>query len=581
MKDSVNNDIIINQNNNSQELDNVSLDSGMDEAVPNDISVLNSSNSVPLNNSQNINEGNSQDNEEAENTATEQKKETKDETAEAESTDETAETITELSDDETAEIIADSVVAAESKKKGENQKTKGKKTKEPQFDEFGREILEPTFENMLTMSKNTIKLHYSKLKNEIYLYKYIKNKFKGDGEIFYKGDNTLFCIKLKEEQILLYCALPEGSLDKNVYPHRIIKNEEYKDVPIQITINSTNAALKRALELVNLVMDINAVMKAKSVVPVAYAEKYPFNPNAVLRGNENIPPNEEEYSGEEYEDIQGEITNYLTEKVAEKAPTKSAKKGREKLEEQRQTAKSLKAAIALTEPIVYFYDIAADKENNALFVNIQQVLNDRFLGKLVPQHFFAIAEGSERIEKLNFLALEAAVLDCNVKPDKYFALDISSRLLIKKDNVKKLIKEAKTENENLIMAFDCSLLEALGETAKNAITSLKDAGIKIMLDNIEQAGLRALTEFFIDYLRLDARYYTEDQPKSIAQLDMLTGFTKVQGITTVANQVENTKQALFMLNHGVDAIQGRAVSVPRRLVHIALKEQKPLPVSGG
>lgn len=442
-------------------------------------------------------------------------------------------------------------------------------------------ILEPVFENFLRLSKNSLKLNYSKIKNAILSYKLMKCEFNGAFEIFTKGKDKLFLMSISVDKLLLNCALPEGSLDKKVYPHRLIKKEEFKPYPVQISV-SGSGALKRALELVTLVMDTKKIPKANVAVPVAYGEKYPFIQNAAIKGFEDKIP--KDTSGDEYKDIYGEITKNI---VAAKLPKPDGEKkqkplkGAEKLTEKRQTATTVKGAIALAEPIVYFYDAVADRENKVAFVYMQQVLNDKFSGKILPQHYFAVAEGSERIDKLNFLQLETIVKDCEMRPDLLFAMNVSCRLLLKKDNLKKLIKNSKTTKENLIFVFDCALLEALGELGFDAVSQMKDNGLKIMADNVEQAGMKVLTEYYIDYIRIDARYYAEDKPKAVSHLDMLTGYAKVQGITTVATGVENTKQAIFMLSHGVDCIQGMAVCNPRRLVHAAVREKKNLPAVGG
>lgn len=441
-------------------------------------------------------------------------------------------------------------------------------------------ILEATFENFLRLSKNSVKLNYSRIKNAILSYKLIECKFEGYTEVFFKGKDMLFLIGIKKDRLLLNLALPEDSLDKKVYPHRALKNNEYKPYPIQVTIGAP-VTLRRALELVTLVMDTKKIPKSNVAVPVAYAEKYPFMHNAVIKDFEDWVTGDT--SGDDYKDISGEIAKTI---IAKKMPKpedggKKPLKGKDKLAEIRQTATTVKGAIALAEPIVYFYDAVADRENKIAFMFMQQVLNDKFLGKMIPQHYFAIAEGSDRIEKLNFLQLEAIVKDCAMRPDLLFAMDLSCRLLLKKDTLNKLIKKSKTENENLMFIFDCELLEATGELGFNAIKDLKDNGLKIMVENVEQAGMKVMTEYYIDYIRIDTRYYPEEQPKALAYLDMLTGFAKVQGITTVATNVENTKQAIFMLKHGVDCIQGTAVSAPRRLVSAAVREKKTLPAVGG
>src|SRR5690554_1842647 len=102
--------------------------------------------------------------------------------------------------------------------------------KDKNYDKSKREILDYTFENILRMSKNSLKLNYSKLKNYICCYKYINSRFEKDKEIFYKSKKTLFILKIGSNSLSLYCRLPENSLDKKKFPHRQLTNKEYNEI---------------------------------------------------------------------------------------------------------------------------------------------------------------------------------------------------------------------------------------------------------------------------------------------------------------------------------------------------------------
>jgi EAL domain-containing protein (putative c-di-GMP-specific phosphodiesterase class I) len=440
-------------------------------------------------------------------------------------------------------------------------------------------------------------------------YKDIKRSFDGETERFRRGRDDLYRIALGDKSLTLYCALNPDSIDANVYPHEALdkKTDLYKYTRVVLTLTDEKS-LKNAIELVRLTADIRQIPKLNVIVPVAYAEKYPVNTGAVLKGDEEIPPVEGAYMTSEYDDIYGELTarfvSELDEKAAEETDEPSMmcdsidldtstdvedsadeeephETGAEKLQNRRQTAKNIRAAIALAEPIVYFYDVSLDKNNEVSYVNMQQVLNDKFLGKLLNIHYFAIAEGSERIEDLNFLALSAAKEICDANPKLNFAIQISCRLLIKPYTLSKLIKDGQTENKNLIMAFDCALLDALGDKAISALKALKASGIQLMADNCEQGGMKALTAYGMDYIRFDCRYYNAANIKEVSYLKLVTGYCASNGITTSAQYCDSQKDAYFMLSHGIVTIQGRAIGEPKRLLHAAMKERKKLAVVGG
>lgn len=424
------------------------------------------------------------------------------------------------------------------------------------YDAYGREIIKNVFENRLRLSTNSVKLAYGKLKNELLSYADVKRRFVNKQERFYKGGEW-FCIFSIGDKVLEVTTADEA---------------------IDVKREKDGVSIRNALALIKTLAEKKELVKKDYYVPTAYAERYPFNPEAVLEGEEERAPEENEFDGREYEPIDGELNKDIVAELMGDDFDIEEREGRERLEALRQQATTIKGAVALTEPIVYFYNAARTDENNIGYVTVQQVLNDKFLGKMLPQQFFAVAEGSERIETLNILSIKQAATDCDLNPDTLFVTQASARLLIKEDVLKRLIRNAKTEKGNLILAFDCALLEALGEKGLSGIRRLAENNIKIMIDNTENAGLKVLTEYNIDYLRFDARYYKEEDEKKTAHLDMVSGYAKVQGIKTTALYVGTVKEAKYFLTHGIGNIEGDLVGKPVRLIHNAVKEAKRLPL---
>lgn len=444
-------------------------------------------------------------------------------------------------------------------------------------DVYGREILDRTFPNLLSLSVNSVKIDYSRLKNAILSYRGLRCSFDGESELFKRGKDAFARFKIENGKLTLTLAIPSGSIDKKVYPHKKAgKNESEKSLETVVSV-ANRAARERAVELLSLVAGLLKCEKNDSAAMVAYAERFPVNRNAVLRGEEEVPPEENRFDSEEYEDITGGVLREIEEAKGIVRKKSRPKKAKEELQDRRQTAKSVKGALALSEPVVYYYDVAVDKEDKPLFINVRQVLNDKFLGKLLPEQFFAVAEGSERIEQFNFLSVEAAASDAERYPEYVFVVQTSVRLLLKAETRKKLMKVISAAAGNLALSLDCALLEAAGETAAAAVKELRSAGAKILLDNSEQAGMRALTDFDYEFLRFDARYYRDGSKKSEAHLATLAGFAKTLGIASVASNVETVKEAVSFLTKGVGGVEGFIVEEPKRIVQSALKERKKLP----
>ena len=444
-------------------------------------------------------------------------------------------------------------------------------------------ILPLTLDNKIHQSTNTIKLLYSKLKNEILSYKTVRAEMTVKNENFKVAKKIIARMTVVGDVVRLYLALDPEEYSTRKYKHRDASDQQgYEGTRLMMKIaGETERAL--ASKLIAELMKKLGLERNKRYAYVPYAEKYPYIKNGVFKGDEDKP--RVKHEGEEYADIYGELTEHLRSQmgatdawgVPKGYTAEDGLTARDLLELQRSKAKTINAGVALATPIVYFYDAAINEAGEVQYLNVQQVLNDKFLGKMIPQEYFAIAESSTRIEELNFFALDTVVKDCNENPNLRFVTKISCRLLLKQETLTKLVEKMKTEHGNLILAFDCAMLEAVGFVGISAINALKSQGALIMIDNAESASMRVLTEYDFDYLRLDARYYNGDSSKRLAHLDMITGYAAVENIITTSINCEHKEEARILLNHGVKVIQGDAVARPMRLINLALTNIKPVP----
>jgi len=444
-------------------------------------------------------------------------------------------------------------------------------------------ILPLTLDNKIHQSTNTIKLLYSKLKNELLSYKTVKAEMNVKNENFKSAKKIIARMTMVAESVRLYLALDPAAYSTKKFKHRDASDQQgYEGTLLMLKISGEKERETASKLIAELMQKLN-LERNKRYAYVPFAEKYPYIKNGIFKGDEDKP--RVKHEGEEYIDIYGELTEHLRSQmgatdawgVPKGYTAEDGLSARDLLEIQRSKAKTINAGVALATPIVYFYDAAINEAGEVQYLNVQQVLNDKFLGKMIPQEYFAMAESSSRIEELNFFALDSIVKDCNENPTMRFALKISCRLLLKQETLTKLVEKMKTENGNLILAFDCAMLEAVGFVGISAINTLKSQGALIMIDNAESASMRVLTEYDFDYLRLDARYYNGDSSKRLAHLDMITGYADVQNIITTSINCEHKEEARILLDHGVKVIQGDAAARPMRLINLALTNIKPVP----
>ena len=444
-------------------------------------------------------------------------------------------------------------------------------------------ILPLTLENKLHQTTNTIKLLFSKLKNELLSYKSVKSDLTVKNDNFKVAKKIIARMTVVADSVRLYLALDPKEFSTRKYKHKDASDQQgYEGTLLMMKISGEQERLL-AVQLITELMKKLSLERNSRYAYVPYAEKYPYIKNGVFKGDEDKP--RVRHEGEEYADIYGELTEHLRSQmgatdawgVPKGYSAEDGLTARDLLELQRSKAKTINAGVALATPIVYFYDAAINEEGKVQYLNVQQVLNDKFLGKMIPQEYFAMAEGSSRIEELNYIALENVVKDCNENPDVRFVVKISCRLLLKQETLTKLVDKMRTEHQNLVLAFDCAMLEAVWFVGISAINTLKSQGALIMIDNAESASMRVLTEYEFDYLRLDARYYNGESTKRLAHLDMITGYADVQNIITTSINCEHKEDARILLDHGVKVIQGDAVARPMRLINLALTNLKPIP----
>ena len=473
--------------------------------------------------------------------------------------------------------------AEERRAAGLSEEPEPEETVEEEVKEEPLVILPLTLDNKLHQTTNTIKLLYSKLKNELLSYKGVRADMTVKNENFKVQKRIIARMNVVGDCVRLYLALDPAEYSTKKYKHKDAFDQPgYEGTLLMMKV----AQEKERLLAVNLIEELVkkfSLERNKRYAYVPFAEKYPYIKNGVFKGDEDKP--RVAHEGDEYVPIYGELTEHLRSQMGVKdawgvPKGYSAEDGltaRDLLELQRSKAKTINAGVALASPIVYFYDAAITEAGEVKYLNVQQVLNDKFLGKMIPQEYFAIAESSSRIEELNFFALDELVKNCNEHPDLRFVTKISCRLLLKQETLTKLVDKMRTEHGNLILAFDCAMLEAVGFVGISAINTLKSQGALIMIDNAESASMRVLTEYDFDYLRLDARYYDGGSEKRLAHLDMITGYADVQNIVTTSINCEHKEDARILLDHGVKVIQGDAVARPMRLIDLALTNIKPVP----
>jgi len=263
-------------------------------------------------------------------------------------------------------------------------------------------------------------------------------------------------------------------------------------------------------------------------------------------------------------------------KKTAKAPKKKTVKENSEPLNAVQTATTVQGAIAIEEPIVHFFDASEGLHNSVGYITVRQMLNDRFLGKLTREHYYAAAEGSEQIEELNQIAFKATKEAADENIEYLFAVEASCRMLMRKERTEKVIKALTTEGKNVMVIVDGSNLSMLDKAGTDAAQQLKASGIKLMLDNIENTSLNFIARVQPDFIAVDLRWYKEWKVNQENQIRYLAEFSKAQGITLCAVRVESRDDAEEALKRGIAFVSGHPICVPKRTVAAAIAAIKKI-----
>ena len=133
----------------------------------------------------------------------------------------------------------------------------------------------------IIQSDETVKSWYSELKNHIMSYDGVKSRISWKFDSYNKGRYQLFKMKLRGKTVLLYCAYDPEKLDSSKYHHEAIDNKLFADVPTLIKVKS-NLGLRKAKEVVDMVMHNFDILPSDKPKFVDYVAKYPYEDTDAL-----------------------------------------------------------------------------------------------------------------------------------------------------------------------------------------------------------------------------------------------------------------------------------------------------------
>lgn len=232
------------------------------------------------------------------------------------------------------------------------------------------------------------------------------------------------------------------------------------------------------------------------------------------------------------------------------------------------------AETAQHKPIDLLFRGAVDtksKEKKVQFVDVVEILNDRYLGRMNASNYFAVAENTVRINELNLLAVEElanyhlAMRKNFLIPERtVYCLPITTRFLDSDEDFALLLGALKTagyKKGRLILSFFGVSLDRLSEDAKKRYMRLRRGGYKTASAQFGEDfnSLDVFTGVTFDYLRCEAGYF-DTTPKKKKLLSMLVRFCNANKMTLIIDGVNTPQQYTRFKKAGVKLVTGESAS---------------------
>ncbi len=136
--------------------------------------------------------------------------------------------------------------------------------------------LKRSFTAKLIESEEDVKDFYSELKNTLLGYSRTHSQINWSNDRFTFNRETIAKITIRGKTLCLYLALNPDEFPETVYHQKFAgDNKMYEKTPMLVKVKST-VTLKRALRLVELLMEVQGAVKEEKKEKIDYAKMYAF-----------------------------------------------------------------------------------------------------------------------------------------------------------------------------------------------------------------------------------------------------------------------------------------------------------------
>jgi EAL domain-containing protein (putative c-di-GMP-specific phosphodiesterase class I) len=206
-------------------------------------------------------------------------------------------------------------------------------------------------------------------------------------------------------------------------------------------------------------------------------------------------------------------------------------------------------------------------------------------GRIIPaQEFIHAVETTETGRIIDCLALEKGLRALRDYPDLRLAINMSARSIGYPRwmrTLKRGLAHGDTIAERLILEITESSAMLVPELVVNFMDDLQKKGISFALDDFGAGftSFRYLRDFYFDILKIDGQFIRGicDDPDNQVLTNALISIGEQFDMVTIAESVEQPRDAAYLESIGIDCLQGYYFGAPT--IHPPWLEQVPERVS--
>lgn len=207
-------------------------------------------------------------------------------------------------------------------------------------------------------------------------------------------------------------------------------------------------------------------------------------------------------------------------------------------------------------------------ERAAYYEGLIRIIDDT--GRIVPlKDFMPLAETTELGRQIDCLSLSLGLRDLAEDPTLRLAVNMSARSIDYPDWIRTL-REGLSENphigERLILEITESSAMGMPDQVQEFMREVQRQGISLALDDFGAGytSFRYLRDFCFDMIKIDGQFIREisEHPDNQVLTRALQSIAHHFDMFTVAESVETADDAAFLIDMGVDCLQGFYFGAP-------------------